>query len=185
IHVLQGERELAKDCRSLARFQLKVPPGPAGLARIEVRFLIDASGILQVAARDLRTGAEHSIEVQPSYGLDDAEVERILEESIEFAEQDFTERQLIEARNEAESILQATEKALAREQAEAPEEISAEERRALGVAISALRDAVAGTDYKRIRAFVDVLNQVSMPLAERMMNRALGAALEGKNLGEV
>src|ERR1700722_4775244 len=113
IHVLQGERELAKDCRSLARFQLRVPPGPAGLARIEVKFLIDASGILQVAARDLRTGEEHSIEVQPSYGLDDAEVERMLEESIEFAEQDFSQRQLIEARNEAESILRATEKSLA------------------------------------------------------------------------
>ena len=115
IHVLQGERELAKDCRSLARFQLHVPPGPAGLARIEVKFLIDASGILQVAARDLRTGEQQSIEVQPSYGLNDAEVERMLEESIEFAEQDFSERQLIEARNEAEAILQATEKSLARD----------------------------------------------------------------------
>jgi molecular chaperone DnaK (HSP70) len=185
LHVLQGERELAKDCRSLARFQLKVPPGPAGLARIEVKFLIDASGILQVAARDLRTGEEHKIEIQPSYGLDDAEVERILEESIEFAEQDFSERQLIEARNEAESVLQATEKALAREQIEAPGETKGEERRALDAAVAALRQAVAGKDYKSIRAFVDVLNQASTPLAERMMNRALGAALEGKNLGEV
>ncbi|MBZ5662216.1 MAG: molecular chaperone DnaK [Acidobacteriia bacterium] len=185
IHVLQGERELAKDCRSLARFQLKVPPGPAGLARIEVKFLIDASGILQVAARDLRTGEEHKIEVQPSYGLDDAEVERMLEESIEFAEQDFSQRQLIEARNEAETVLQATEKALAREQAEAPGEMSSEERHALDAAVASLREAIAGTDYKRIRAFVDVLNQATMPLAERMMNRALGAALEGKNLGEV
>ena len=185
IHVLQGERELAKDCRSLARFQLKVPPGPAGLARIEVKFLIDASGILQVAARDLRTGEEHTVEVQPSYGLDDAEVERMLEESIEFAEQDFSQRQLIEARNEAETVLQATEKALTRELVEAPGETSGEERRALDSAVAALREAVAGTDYKRIRAFVDVLNQASTPLAERMMNRALGAALEGKNLGEV
>src|SRR5262249_22089208 len=154
IHVLQGERELAKDCRSLARFQLKVPPGPAGLARIEVKFLIDASGILQVAARDLRNGDEHSIEVQPSYGLDDSEVERILEESIEFAEQDFSERQLIEARNEAEAILLATEKALAREQAEAPGELPNDERLAVEGAVSALREAVTGTDYKRIRAFV-------------------------------
>jgi len=185
IHVLQGERELAKDCRSLARFQLKVPPGPAGLARIEVKFLIDASGILQVAARDLRTSEEHTIEVQPSYGLDDAEVERILEESIEFAEQDFSERQLIEARNEAESVLLATEKALAREQIEAPGETTGEERRALDAAVAALREAVAGKDYKSIRAFVDVLNQASTPLAERMMNRAIGEALEGKNLGEV
>ena len=185
IHVLQGERELAKDCRSLARFQLKVPPGPAGLARIEVKFLIDASGILQVAARDLRTGEEHKIDVQPSYGLDDAAVERMLEESIEFAEQDFSERQLIEARNEAETVLQATEKALAREQEEAPGDMPAEERHALNGAVTSLREAVAGKDYKRIRAFVDVLNQATMPLAERMMNRALGAALEGKNLGEV
>jgi len=185
IHVLQGERELAKDCRSLARFQLKVPPGPAGLARIEVKFLIDASGILQVAARDLRTGEEHTIEVQPSYGLDDAEVERILEESIEFAEQDFSQRQLIEARNEAEAILLATEKALARENVEAPGDLPDEERRALDGAIAALREAVAGTDYKSIRAFVDVLNQASTPLAERMMNRALATALEGKKLGDV
>jgi Fe-S protein assembly chaperone HscA len=185
IHVLQGEREMAKDCRSLSRFQLKVPPGPAGLARIEVKFLIDASGILQVAARDLRTGEEHTIEVQPTYGLDDAEVERMLEESIEFAEQDFSERQLIEARNEAETILLATEKALAREKIEAPNETSAEERLALEGAVAALREAIAGTDYKSIRAFIDVLNQASTPLAERMMNRALGAALEGKNLGDV
>jgi len=185
IHVLQGERELAKDCRSLARFQLKVPPGPAGLARIEVKFLIDASGILQVSARDLRTGDEHSIEVQPSYGLDDAEVERMLEESIEFAEQDFAERQLIEARNEAETILHAAEKALAREQAEAPEDLPEEERRAAEDAIAALRDSLSGSDYKRVRALTDVLNQATMPLAERMMNRALATALEGKKLGEV
>jgi molecular chaperone DnaK (HSP70) len=185
LHVLQGERELAKDCRSLARFQLKVPPGPAGLARIEVKYLIDASGILQVSARDLRTGEQHSIEVQPSYGLDDAEVERILEESIEYAEQDFSERQLIEARNEAEIVLSATRKALAREQAEAPGELPAEERRAIDGAIAALREALAGSDYKQVRAFVDVLNQATTPLAERMMNRALATAFEGKQLGKV
>jgi molecular chaperone DnaK len=185
IHVLQGERELAKDCRSLARFQLKVPPGPAGLARIEVKYLIDASGILQVSARDLRTGEQHSIEVQPSYGLDDAEVERILEESIEYAEQDFSARQLIEARNEAETVLGATEKALVREQAEAPGDLPAEERRAIEDAIAALREALAGGDYKQVRAFVDVLNQATTPLAERMMNRTLATAFEGKRLGEV
>jgi molecular chaperone DnaK len=185
IHVLQGERELAKDCRSLARFQLKVPPGPAGLARIEVKFLIDASGILQVSARDLQTGKQHSIEVQPSYGLADSEVERILEESIEYAERDFSERQLIEARNEAEMMLHATEKALAREQVEAPGELPADERRTLESSVAALREAIAGTDYKRIRVFADVLNQATMPLAERMMNRALATVLEGKRLDEV
>jgi molecular chaperone DnaK (HSP70) len=176
---------MAKDCRSLARFQLKVPPGPTGLARIEVRFLIDASGILQVSARDLRSGKQHSIEVQPSFGLDDAEVERILEESIVYAEQDFSERQLIEARNEAEIMLRITEKALAREQAEAPGGIPADELRAVDSAIAALRESLAGTDYKHIRAFSDVLNQASIPLAERMMNRALATVIEGKRLDEV
>ena len=112
IHVLQGERELAKDCRSLARFTLKVPPAPAGLPRIEVRFLIDANGILQVAAKDLRNGQQHTVEVQPSYGISDTEIERMLEESIEYAEQDFAERQVIEARTESEAILAATQKAL-------------------------------------------------------------------------
>jgi Fe-S protein assembly chaperone HscA len=146
IHVLQGERELASDCRSLARFQLRVPPGPAGLARIEVKFLIDANGILQVSAKDLRTGEQQSLEVQPSYGLNDAEIERMLEESIEFAEQDFTQRQLIESRNEAEAILQATAKALARLEAEAPGEMPEEERRAVRAAEAALRAAMAGDD---------------------------------------
>ncbi len=182
IHVLQGERELAKDCRSLARFQLKVPPMPAGMARVEVKFLIDANGILQVAARDLHTSEQAGVEVQPSYGLNDAEIERMLEESIEYAEQDFTERQLIEARTEGESLLHATAKALAEEIAQ---EAPAEERRNIDAAISLLRAAMMGTDYKLIRARVDALNQATMPLAERMMNRALATALEGKRLEEV
>ena len=128
LHVLQGERELAADCRSLARFQLRVAPGPAGLARIEVKFLIDANGILQVSAKDLRTGEQQSLEVQPSYGLNDAEIEHMLEESIDFAEQDFTQRQLIESRLEGEAILQATAKSLVRLDAEAPGELPEAER---------------------------------------------------------
>src|SRR5262249_30004903 len=124
IHVLQGERELARDCRSLARFVLKIPPAPAGLPRVEVKFLIDANGILQVSAKDLRSSEQHSIEVQPSYGLNDDEIERMLEESIAYAEQDFAERQAIEARTEAEAILAATGKALA----EAAPGLAGEER---------------------------------------------------------
>jgi molecular chaperone DnaK len=182
IHVLQGERELAKDCRSLARFQLKVPPMPAGMARVEVKFLIDANGILQVAARDLHTEEQAGVEVQPSYGLNDSEIERMLEESIEYAEQDFSERQLIEARTEGESILHATAKALAEEPAR---DLPAEERKKINAAISLLRAAMAGADYKLIRARVDALNQATMPLAEQMMNRALATALEGKRLEEV
>ena len=182
LHVLQGERELAKDCRSLARFQLKIPPGPAGLARIEVKFVIDANGILQVAARDLRTGEQHSIEVQPSYGLNDTEVERMLEESIEFAEQDFSERQLIEARNEAETILKATAKAF---DGEAVEQLSRDERAAIDQSIERLRDSARGSDYKLIRTNIDELNQATMHLAELVMNGALHTALEGKRLDDV
>ncbi len=187
VHVLQGERELAKDCRSLARFQLKVPPGPAGLARIEVKFLIDANGILQVAAHDLRSGQQHTIEVQPSYGLNDEEVERMLEESIEFAEQDFAERQLIEARTEADAILHATEKTLAEPRAAgiAASELSADERRAITESVAQLRSAVASTDYKLVRQRIDELNQATMHLAEIIMNSALQTALEGKRLEEV
>jgi len=182
IHVLQGERELAKDCRSLARFNLRLPPAPAGLPRIELKFLIDANGILQVGAKDLRTGEQHSIEVQPSYGINDSEIERMLEESIEYAEQDFAERQVIEARTESESILAATVKALANPQAAA---LSAEERAKIDASVAALKESVADNDYKLIRKRVDELNQATEHLAELLMNSAVSAALEGRKLAEV
>ena len=186
IHVLQGERELAKDCRSLARFPIESsarPRGPcAHRSEIPDRCQRHPAGR---RAATCAPGEEHSIEVQPSYGLDDAEVERMLEESIEFAEQDFSERQLIEARNEAEASCTPRKK---RWRANRPKR-----RRTPGERSAALdgpqsrhcAKSLAGTDYKRIRAFVDVLNQASTPLAERMMNRALATALEGKKLGEV
>jgi molecular chaperone DnaK (HSP70) len=182
IHVLQGERELAKDCRSLARFTLKVPAAPAGLPRIEVKFLIDANGILQVAARDLRTSEQHSIAVQPSYGIDDSEIERMLEESIEYAEQDFAERQVIEARTEAESILTATAKALASPQAAG---LSAQERASVEASVAALKESVTGNDYKLIRKRIDELNHATEHLAELLMNSAVSTALEGRKLAEV
>ena len=181
IHVLQGERELAKDCRSLARFTLKVPAAPAGLSRIEVKFLIDANGILQVAARDVRTGEQHSIEVQPSYGISNSEIERMLEESIEYAEQDFAERQAVEARTEGESILTATAKALGQEQAAA---LSGEERAKIDSAVAALTEAIAGTDYKLMRRKIDELNQATQHLAEVMMNSAVNSVLQGKKLAD-
>jgi molecular chaperone DnaK len=182
IHVLQGERELAKDCRSLARFTLKVPPAPAGLPRIEVAFLIDANGILQVAAKDMRTGEQHSIEVQPSYGINDTEIERMLEESIEYAEQDFAERQLIEARTESKAILAATTKALANPQSA---EIPVAERATIETAIAALKQSVSGTDYKLIRKRIDELNHATEHLAELLMNSAVSTALAGRKLAEV
>jgi len=182
IHVLQGERELAKDCRSLAHFTLKVPPAPAGLPRVEVKFLIDANGILQVGAKDLRTGEQHSIEVQPSYGINDSEIERMLEESIEYAEQDFAERQLIEARTESEAILTATAKALANRQSAA---LSADERAKIEASVAVLQESVAGSDYKLIRKRIDELNHATEHLAELLMNSAVSTALEGRKLAEV
>jgi molecular chaperone DnaK len=179
IHVLQGERELAKDCRSLARFTLKVPPAPAGLPRIEVKFLIDANGILQVAAKDLRTGEQHSIEVQPSYGISDFEIERMLEESIEYAEQDFAERQAIEARTEAETILAATAKALANPQSSA---LPSQERAKIDAAVLALKESTSGSDYRLMRKKIDELNQATQHLAEVMMNSAVNSVLQGKRL---
>jgi molecular chaperone DnaK len=182
IHVLQGERELAKDCRSLARFTLKVPPAPAGLARIEVRFLIDANGILQVGAKDLRNGQQHSVEVQPSYGINDSEIERMLEESIEYAEQDFAKRQVIEARTESEAILSATQKALASTAAAA---LSAEDRGKIESTVVALKESVVGDDYKLIRKRIDELNHATEQLAELVMNSAVSNALEGRKIAEV
>src|SRR6202045_291634 len=182
ITVLKGERNLAKDCPSRPRFTLKVPPAPAGLPRIEVGFLIDASGILQVAAKDMRTGEQHSIEVQPSYGINDTEIERMLEESIEYAEKDFAERQLIEARTESEAILSATAKALANPQSA---EIAASERSNIEAAVAALKQSAVATDYKQIRKRIDELNHATEHLAELLMNSAVSTALAGRNLAEV
>jgi len=181
IHVLQGERELAKDCRSLARFMLKVRPAPAGLPRIEVKFLIDANGILQVAAKDVRTGEQHSIEVQPSYGISDSEIERMLEESIEYAEQDFAERQAIEARTEAETILAASAKALANPQSAS---LTTEERGNIDTAVAALRESTSGSDYRLMRKKIDELNEATQHLAEVMMNSAVNSVLQGKKLDD-
>jgi molecular chaperone DnaK (HSP70) len=147
-----------------------------------VKFLIDANGILQVGAKDIRTGEQHIIEVQPSYGLNDADIERMLEESIEYAEQDFAERQVIEARTEAESILSATAKAQSNPNARA---LSSPERAKIDASIAVLQEAVKGNDYKLIRQKIDELNRATEHLAELLMNSAVQSALEGKKLAEV
>ncbi len=177
IHVVQGERELARDCRSLARFELKeLEPLPAGMARIEVRFLIDANGILSVSARDLRTGREQSVEVKPSYGLTDEQVEAMILESYQYARQDVRERQVREARLEADRILAAVEKARLDE---AYLELSEAEREAVEQALNELLMVYHAEDHLLIRAHIEKLNQVTARLAEMMMNRAVRAALEG------
>jgi Fe-S protein assembly chaperone HscA len=185
IHVLQGERELVADNRSLYRFKLRgIPPMPAGLPRVQVQFQIDASGILSVTARELRTEIEQTIEVKPSYGLTDEEVERMLLESFEHAEADFAARQLIEARNEAESVIQATEKSL-----RSPEfasidttEISVDERKKIESVLAGLKMVLKSTDRETIQKWTHALNDATQHLAEVMMNRSVSAALTGKNV---
>jgi Fe-S protein assembly chaperone HscA len=180
IHVLQGERELVKDCRSLARFDLKgIDPVPAGLARIEVKFLIDANGILNVTARDVRTGKEQTVEVKPSYGLTDAEVEAMIQESIENAEEDFNERQVREIRVEADAILAATEKA---RQSDAYFELPDDERKAIERAVNELLVVYHSDDHRLIHAHIDQLNRATMRLAENMMNTAVRGALKGTKI---
>jgi len=181
IHILQGERELAKDNRSLARFQLKIPPLPAAAPRVEVTFMIDANGILSVTARDIRTGEAQSIEVKPSHGLSDQEVERMIRDSFVFAQQDITERQRIEAMTEAENIIKATDKALARADGLAtPEELTA-----IRQAVVALTAAMAGTDHRPIRNAIAALDKASYSLAEKLMNNTLEGALKDKKLSDV
>jgi molecular chaperone DnaK len=180
IHVVQGERELAKDCRSLARFDLRsIPPMPAGLPRIEVKFLIDANGILHVSAREQRSGKEAEIEVQPSYGLTDEQVENMILESFDYAEEDFRQRQVIEARNEAETMLTALEKG---HNNPAWEQLSPRERTDINKLEAALRAVMKEDDYQAIRSAIDVLNQATMHLAERMMDSAVSSALKGKDM---
>src|SRR5688572_29107538 len=188
VHVLQGEREMAPDCRSLARFKLRgIPPMPAGLPRIEVQFQIDANGILSVAARELRTGIEQTIEVKPSYGLTDQEVERMLIESFEHAEADFEARLLIEARNEAETVITATEKSLRHPEFEAiaREDLPPGEPARIEAALAELKAAMGGPDRAAIQDRTHALNHVTQRLAEVMMNRSVRAALTGRNVKDV
>jgi len=182
IHVLQGERELAKDCRSLARFKLgPIQAQPAGVPRIEVTFLIDANGILNVNARDERTGREHSVDVKPSYGLTDDEIERMLEEAIDLGEQDLEERLLISARNDADQILGALRKQLG----EFGRLASVDERSRMDEVAERLEAARIGTDRELIAKLVEELNEITTPFAERIMDAAIKLALETKSVEEV
>jgi len=180
IHVLQGERELASDCRSLARFDLKgIPPMPAGLPRIEVKFLIDANGILHVSAREQRSGQEAQIEVKPTYGLTDDQVEQMIIDSFDHAQDDFHKRQRIEARVEAENILLALEKG---RKSPAWRQLTHDEKRRIESLEAELGAAKTGEDYKTIRAAIDALNEGTMRLAELMMDSAVSEAIQGKTM---
>ncbi|HSU18670.1 MAG TPA: molecular chaperone DnaK [Acidobacteriaceae bacterium] len=180
IHVVQGERELAKDCRSLARFDLKgIPPMTAGMPRIEVKFLIDANGILQVSAREQRSGQAAQVEVKPTYGLTDEQVETMILESFDMAEADLTERQVIEAKNEAQTILDATEKA---QKTPAWQELSSIEHQEIEAAIKEVKASISGGDHHVIRRAIEMLDKKTRHLAEIMMDSAVAGALEGKTM---
>jgi molecular chaperone DnaK len=180
IHVLQGERELAADCRSLARFDLKgIPPMTAGLPRIEVKFLIDANGILQVTAREQRSGTEAQIEVKPTYGLTDEQVETMILDSFDHAETDFEARQLIEARLEADTILTAVEKAPAHP---AWQQISGEEKARIEAARLHLEAIKPTGDLQSVRAATTALDLATRNFAEKMMDAAVSGAMRGKTM---
>jgi len=180
IHVVQGERELVKDNRSLARFELKgIPPMPAGMARIQVRFLIDANGILNVAAKDLRTGLEQSMDVKPSYGLTDEQVEAMILESYEKAEEDLKERQVREARVEADAVMGATAKA---REDEVYLTLPESERDEIDRSINELLAVYHSDDHLLIRAKIDGVDAATQGLAEAIMNAAVGKALKGTHI---
>jgi Fe-S protein assembly chaperone HscA len=185
IHVLQGERELVADNRSLARFKLRgIPAMPAGMPRVQVQFQIDANGILSVSAHELRTDVEQTIEVKPSYGLTDEEVERMLLDSFENAEADFGARLLIETRNEAETVIRATEKSLRSPEfaAIAEADLGPGERERIEAALADLKAGLNGPDRDAIKAKTHALNEATQHLAEVLMNRSVKAALTGKSI---
>jgi molecular chaperone HscA len=181
IHVVQGERELVQDNRSLARFRLSgIPPLPAGLARVAVTFQVDADGILSVTAREQLTGVSQSITVKPSHGLTDEEIERMLLASIEHAEEDVQARLLIDARVEAQRILKSAEQQIE----DNGDLLSADERNEIERAMAALRTATGGKDHRAIHDSIHHLDHASAEFAKRVMDRGIERALKGHSVGE-
>jgi molecular chaperone HscA len=182
LHIVQGERELAADCRSLARFVLKgIPPMPAGLARLEVTFRVDADGLLSVTAKETTTGVEQKVEVVPSYGLTDEEVENMLLSALDHGEDDFERRRLIEARVEAGQVVSATKKALAADS----DLLSAEEKARIDQALADLEAALLGERLSAITARTEELDGATHDWAGRRMDRAVARAIAGKQVGEI
>lgn len=183
IHVLQGERELVKDCRSLARFELRgIPPMVAGAAKIRVSFQVDADGLLGVSARELASGVEASIQVKPSYGLTDGEIARMLQDSFQYAGDDMAARALREQQVEAERLLEAVQSAL---EADGERLLDAEERLAIDASMETLRELAAGTDTAAIEQQIKRLSQVTDAFAARRMDATVKAALAGRRLNEI
>ncbi len=183
IHVLQGERELVDDCRSLAEFDLKnIPPMPAGLPRIDVKFLIDADGILNVSAMEKRTNTYQSVDIKPTYGLTDEQVETMILDSFEHAEEDIDARLVIEARNEGRTVLDACVRSRREEEYM---QLPSDEKRTIETAFETLTSAITTEDHQVIRDAIEQLNEKTMRLAEIIMNAAIGKALKNKRVREI
>jgi len=182
VHVVQGERELVTDCRSLARFELRgIPPMVAGAARIRVTYQVDADGLLSVSAREAHSGVEASIIVKPSYGLADDDISRMLQDSFSSAEGDMQLRALREEQVEAERIVLATIAALEQD----AELLSTAEKTDIDRLIEQLRASAAGEDHHVIKAAIDELAQATEDFAARRMDRSVRVALTGKKLDEI
>ena len=178
-HVVQGERELVSDCRSLARFELKgIPPMVAGAARVRVRFQVDADGLLSVSAKELSSGAEASVTVKPSYGLADADIERMLRDSFAHAKEDVHARALAENRVEGERLIEATQSALKADS----HLLSGEEKSAIEEKMNSLRVALSAPDHRAIKQAADSLNRASADFAARRMDEGVKRALAGRKI---
>ncbi len=182
IHVVQGEREMVADCRSLARFRLSgIPPLPAGMARVEVAFVVDADGILRVSAREVHTGIEAGVEVKATYGLSDADIERMLQESIDNAEADVTKRLLVESRTEADRVLRALEGALTSDAGL----LSPDERREIDAAVAGVKQAVKGDSHRPVLEALDALDHASAEFARKRMDHAISSAVVNRRIEDV
>ena len=182
IHVVQGERELVSDCRSLARFELKgIPPMVAGAARIRVSFQVDADGLLSVSAKEGTSGVEASVAVKPSYGLVDADIERMLRDSVEHAKEDVHSRALTEQRVDAQRLIEATQAALSQDAAL----LTVDERKAIEQSMRALEKLAGGTDHRAIKKAVDALNKATEDFAARRMDAGIKRALAGRKIGSL
>jgi molecular chaperone HscA len=182
IHVVQGERELVSDCRSLARFELKgIPPMAAGAARIRVSFQVDADGLLSVTATEKTTGAEASVAVKPSYGLADADIERMLRDSVDHAKEDVYARALAEQRVDGQRLLEATRSALAADD----ELLSDAERESIRAAMASVEGLLPGTDHRAIKKAIEALNHATGDFAARRMDEGIKRALAGRKIGSL
>jgi molecular chaperone HscA len=182
LHILQGEREMAKDCRSLAHFQLKdIPAMKAGKARIEVTFSMDANSVLSVIAREINTGKAHNIEIKPSYGLDRQEIDKMLENAFSNAAQDHAHRLLTEARISADSLIKGIKQAVA----ETPDILSESKMKELNLAINSLQNIIKLDNRDEILLEIDKLNKLAADFVQKHLDRGAALRLKGRHIDEI